>query len=316
MGSILKEAGAGDAAKASTTGLTVGGIQHLAHEYHDSEEAKERDYQNQVGKVALGNFEKDQAIVADPNKPQAEKVAAQQRIDTSEQFLASLSVKELEELKQIKEGNAAIVAALSPEKFAALMKSDKLTDSQKGSVRDARFKDFSSDMDVINNPGASAVEKAAAKRRIQQRGVKELQHAPPNILNRDDVLNTLSPSQQESLLKEDGVTTTIKNKLRALDPLERIKSAFATANNTASPALGIDVSRLSPKQVAKLSGDILGSSNVAGRLTTQMLNEINTTNEISDAARNNIKRVLAARAASDPRIAAYLASPAGQFNWT
>ncbi|CAN5708808.1 hypothetical protein BH11PAT2_BH11PAT2_08560 [soil metagenome] len=229
------------------------------------------------------------------------------RNDKIAEVLQRMSVKEIEELKAMKHADAsldAIAQNLSPEKFAALMKEGSgLNETQKSDARAARFKKLAEQRDILANPDATEEEKTAAKKIIRQYSAKDLENAPPELLSDDQIVDTFSDTQRDDLIKSNNVNPAITRKLRGADPAERVKAAFAAAEERA-PGSGADaiqeaVRKLKPKKIAKLSDDILRSRQIVDVLRPEDLQALDKDGELDPNVRDDISAHLRNRIALD-----------------
>ena len=162
--------------------------------------------------------------------------------------LAKMSTKQLEELGGIKKGVESLVTNLSPQQFDALMKSDKVNETEKGNIRRERFKELTT---IIGDataaaaaaaaPGATQVQKDEAEKtektardRITQVNLKELSYLDKDLLVSDLVADSLTNDQADSLSKEGVLGTAQKITLDArrkdrFDPTKVAPTAVAAA---------------------------------------------------------------------------------------
>lgn len=285
-------------------------------------EAEERKAQNQRDlDEALEEKKVAEAAGDDTKQREAEDKVAQ--------ILERMSAKELEELDALKKAGAnldVLAKNLSPEKFAALVKDGgALTENQRKQARDARFRELGNEVqrqkDVLADPNSTQAQRDAAKGAIASRlksySSKDIENMSPDLLSDQAVLDNLTSGQREDLIKSNKVSPGIARELKRRDPVEQIKSEFAAnaGNAQAQAAVVNRIAGLKPKQVAKLSDEILTNMQVMGILNPAMLNAINDAGDISPAARATIGSRLKLRKLTDASIANYLDNTPGGALW-
>lgn len=253
----------------------------------------------------------------------------QDRDDRVAQILERMSAKEIEELDALKKSGAnleTLAKNLSPEKFAALVKDgNSLTEGQRKQARDARFKDLNTEVqrnkEILADPNATQQQKDDAKKAIATRlksySSKDIENMSPDLLSEQSVLDSLTGGQREDLIKSNKLNPSLTRELKRRDPVEQIKSEFAanSGNPVAQGAVAGRVAGLKPKQVAKLSDEILTNAQVMAILSPSMLNAINDAGDISPAARDAIRTGLSIRKLVDPSIKNYLETTPGGALW-
>lgn len=187
--------------------------------------------------------------------------------------ISKMSVKELEQLKGIKQGTEALVKNLSPQQFEALMKSDKLDDEAKGHIKGARYSPLSSAVAAGSVPDI--------KKSLSSLSKGELEGLPPELLARPDVLAALSDKQREILADSKERTVAEKDMVRQSSPVGLVEQTFN------DPALGGPLGAsamlrsLTPAQVAKLPKNILIDRNIVGEFTPAVLTALQEEKKLS-----------------------------------
>ncbi len=263
VGKALSTAGAGDAAKPAEH-ATYADIRHQYQDFRSNKRGKERETAYR-GRLADQNFE--------------EAVHDAEAHDTdlqpdSKKYLNKLTTKQLEELHGIKEGVGVLARNLSPEQFENLMKSDKLSETEKEQLREGRYghvKDMATTATTSGTPADSAKLKAA----LGGMSKKELENMPASVLLQDIVLNNLTDKQREDLGGSDKLSTSARAQVKQSNLVEKIKSDFqnvgAAGIIAGSGTSGIKYSDLTREQVAKLPKDVLTSRQIAQQFTPNVL---------------------------------------------
>jgi len=251
MNKLLGVAGAGDAAKPSEH-TSFKDIKHQYQDIRDNKKGQERE-QNYQGELKMRRLQDN-----------AHRGSLE---DDDKKFLNTLSTKELEALHAIREGNSAIAQNLSPKQFENLMKSDKISDLEKGNIRTGRFSNIA---DLVKAKDAPGLKKA-----LGGMNKKELENMPSTILMEPIVLDTLSDKQRDDLGGSEERSLDERNRIKASSKVERIKTDFATVGGagivSGSGSSGLKFSDLTREQVAKLSKEILTDPNVAKQFTPNVL---------------------------------------------
>jgi hypothetical protein len=268
---VLGIAGAGDAAKPGN--LTLQGYENLKKEYHHKEEEREDLYQEQIGKKRL------ESETAGPNQYSNDTLG----------FLAKLSTAQLEQMKGVKEGVSKLARALSPEQFEALLKSDKLTKSEKDALTEGRYDELST---AVTNGVAGPIKDLT---RDMSKG--DLENIPARLLQQASLLNALTDTQREDLSKSKKRTDAERTALRQTSPVFVIQDAYERAQNAAGAAPGAGaravraillpgarnagLQGLTAAQVGKLPANILRDNNLVETFTPAMLMEFSETKKFS-----------------------------------
>lgn len=198
--------------------------------------------------------------------------------------LASLSTKELEQLHGIKEGVQEMAENLSPEQFENIMKSDKLSEIEKGNLKASRFKSL--------NAAAAASDADTVKNLVKSMSKKDLENAPNGVLLQPLVLDALSDQQREDLTKSDKRSPAEKAAIKKSYANEILKEVFASAGKGAAGAAAVAAhpkfASISTAQFADLGVDILEQDAIAGNIPVAVLEKIVKDNKLSPA---EMKRV-------------------------
>ncbi|MFA5744952.1 MAG: hypothetical protein WC887_01930 [Candidatus Paceibacterota bacterium] len=193
--------------------------------------------------------------------------------------LSKMSTKQLEELGGIKNGVDALVTNLSPQQFESLMKSDKLSESEKGEIKKTRYQ-------ALNNTisGGNTVE---IKKAIGALSKGELESMPTEMLAKPEVLNNLSDKQRDTITDSKERTAAEKSAVRNASPVGTVEQIFNTAGRGAAGAAAVvadpSFAKLTVPQIAKLDKDMLVEYAVAEKLTTATLIELQDQKKLKPA---------------------------------
>jgi hypothetical protein len=223
--------------------------------------------------------------------------------------LAKMSNKEIEDLDGIKKGTEALVKNLTPQQFAALMKSDKLSDKQREDVRSARFRDLDAlrAMAQTTDEGSGERKKFAAALNGLSKGELELLSA--EYFEKNSVaLDELSDKNRETLQGSDSRAADERARIKSSSKPEKLNSKFEefkAANGGSEKAavaalLGDTAARalfegMRPDQQAQLDKQLLRQASMARLLhqtTLQKLQDekklgVDAFSEIGDAIRSD-----------------------------
>ena len=213
------------------------------------------------GKEDLAAGRIDQPTYDTLYKPHEDEAEKAEKVIVS--TLSKMSTAQIEELDGIKKGVDSLVTNLSPQQFESLMKSDKLSETQKGTMKETRFKELNqkikdaTDAEAIaGQTGATQAQKDDAKtkkedarKELAKVSMKELPHLNNNLLSNDFVRDNMTNDQYESVGKEGVLNKTEKT---ALD--ERRKSRFvpSATNSDANIAAAIKTLKWNKDQINKL----------------------------------------------------------------
>lgn len=197
---ILKAGGATSGANEAEH-ATYKDTAHLYSDFKNDKQGKENEAALR-GRVAIDTLEKE----LHDGGPLTEK---------SEQLLSSMSAKDLEGLHATKDEHAAenLAPKLSPDQFEGLIKSDKLTDREKGALRKGRYTVLANDIraDIAKDMGA-----------VRRWSVKDLEQflATKNYEGLSDIEKTkfaslMSVDQADALLRNEKIPKTVRDGLSA-----------------------------------------------------------------------------------------------------
>lgn len=134
--------------------------------------------------------------------------------------LAKMSNKEIEDLDGIKKGTEALVKNLTPQQFAALMKSDKLSDKERENIRGARFRDLDALRGAAQGTKEGSTERKKLSKALNDLSKNELELLSAEYFAKDSVaLEELNDKNREALRNSDA---------RAADEKTRIKNSSAS----------------------------------------------------------------------------------------
>lgn len=223
--------------------------------------------------------------------------------DNDKMFLSTLSTKELESLHGIKEGVQQIAESLSSDQFEALMKSDNLTELEKGKLKTARYKTLT---DAATSGNATQVKDI-----IKNSSKKDLENLPSTTIMQPLVLDNLKDSQRDDLVKSDKRSPAEKSAIKASYASEVLKEEFkkrGVAAVTAHPKFN----GLSTGQYSKLGVDILSQPAIAAGLPPAVLDKIVKEDELDSTELRRLgaamETAITAGTAS-PGVVAYMNNP-------
>jgi len=264
----------------------------MRHQYDDFKSGKK-------GRELQAQFE------SEVNNQRLEREAHNGSISPEmQQYLQTLSAKELESLHGIKEGIDTLAQHLSPEQFENLMKSDQLTGAEKGKLQSGRFKPLT---DAVKSGGN-------VKDLVGKMSKKDLERLPPALLNSQSVLDSLSEKQREDLSSSATRTADERSKIKGSSKYGKLNTAFgANANAAAVLALG-GLDGLNAAEVSKLDTKVLLHPDISRQLTPAMLKKLADENKLTGAEMTTIGNNLRAPGGGvKPQTANYLQTPAGMI---
>jgi len=249
-------------------------------------------------------------------------VEAGQLSPTSEKELASMSVKELEEMKGIRQGIDILVAHLSPQQFEALMKSEKITDVEKGNVKTARYRQLTQDAARAVDQNLTQAERDTARdsvdKALKSLSKGEVEAMPANLLANNAVLEKLSDKQRDIIADSKERTSAERDLVRQSSKLGQIKTAFE-----ADPILGpINAARLigslslSPAQIAKLDKKILTQPMIAAQFRTADLIAIQEEKKLSSTEMTTVGNIIRASGTASQAVKDYINTGPGKALWS
>ncbi len=173
--------------------------------------------------------------------------------------LAKMSTKQLEELGGIKNGVEALVRNLSPEQFESLLKSDKITDSQKEEMRTNRYRSL--------NKAIDGGDQAA----VRQWSAKDLAIAAPEILQNPDqtqtakFVNLMSDGQYEAVVKNDRLNRNEQQQLRSFNSTGQIKNILEIAGGGAPSTPALVATGAIPAGMTASTPGVVGTAELEAR---------------------------------------------------
>lgn len=216
-------------------------------------------------------------------KNDTERAAANDKISRA---LNTLSDKEIAELKDVKTGVNELVTNLSPQQFESLMKSDALSESQKGSIKTERYRDLGTAIKAVADGG----DKDQLFKVLSGFSKGELESMPAQMLDSREVLENLSDKQRETLTDGKERTASEKEKIRNNSKSGMLQAKFDTPTRGAGAAAAVrDLPRLSPPQVAKLPTRIITNATIAAGFTPAQLNAIQKEDKLNAYEKNLVK---------------------------
>ncbi len=272
---------------------------------------------------------------ADVNKAAAAYTAAAAAGNTAGMTLAeakmgdllqSMSDAEIAELEQVKKGTAGIeqlARQLSPEKFAALMKNDKLDDTKRKGFADKRLANIKAKIDAGIAAGSTSPEMAAAKKAVREMSQKDLElfaKTDPDGFTRLTGAKTdsgtlsgglMSNDQHDSMTKSSELTNSQRGSLKGKSKPAQFEAMFDGGRG--STAAAREIRSLSPAEIAKLPEDILTNQEIAEKLTPAMLTAIQKKGDLSGDGFEKIGNFI--RAGGDADSKKYIKTGAGKGHW-
>ena len=252
MGQLLGAAGV-DAGGKAAEHASFTDMKHQYEEFRDGKEGKalHQQYENETKTLSLEDAAHHNSLS-----------------DKDKQFLASLSLKELEKLHGIKDGLEGLAINLSSDQFEKLMGSENLTEAEKGTLKASRFKSL--------KEAAAAGDVDSVKALVKNMTKKDLENLPASLLARGIILENISDKQREELLKGDKRSTSEKDQIRASYRHEVIKKLYETevaaGRDGAAAVLASGLmSNMTMKQFVEIDPKILVEPSIAITLEPQML---------------------------------------------
>ncbi len=209
---------------------------NLAEMSEEKSKADKRQAQRDIDDAIKKRNTAEENKKRDPDNAQRydDEIADTDRIISSS--LSSLSIKEISELKGIKNGVSGLAQNFSPEKFAMLMKDGSISDRQKGTLRSQRYEQITQATGSNNT------------KLIKEQSVKDLeQYAEHNPEQFKKMGEMLSNSQADALQKS-GLLSVVQRRDLKEDRNDRF--------NTVDGAKGA-MDGLSLGEIAKLPTNIL-----------------------------------------------------------
>lgn len=202
--------------------------------------------------------------------------------DDDKKLLASLSQKQLEELHGVKDGIPEIVENLTPAQFEKLMGSDKLSDTEKEQLQNARFERLG----ALVTSGAANI-----KAEVRKLSKGDLENVPASLIADDRFLEALSDSQREVLATSNKRTTAERQRVKDSSPVARFEVVFSQPGMTPAQInahIAAKLPTLSPEQTAKIDENILRRQDVARELSRAVLEKLQREGKLSSGAIRDI----------------------------
>ncbi len=280
---------------------------------------REIDFKDAQTAIRNNRNMRDQGIITDDEMRKLNEEPEKKLKDS----LSKMSIKQLEELDGIKDGVEELVKNLSPQQFEALLKSDKLNDTQKGNLKRTRYLDFEK---AVNDGDVGRIKKTLG---AFSKG--ELEAIPSSLLANENVLDQLSDKQRETLTDSKERTAAEKDAVRNSSRTGKIESEFkkvkqrevdagvpeaaAAATAAAAVAAHADFSKLTVAQVAKLDKEILTQKDVAETLTPAHLTSLQEEKKLSGAEISEIANHIRTSLTSKPATKAFITTGPGAAYW-
>jgi hypothetical protein len=190
--------------------------------------------------------------------------------DLAQRTMRTMSNKEIEELDGIKNGVDVLVRNLSPEQFAGLMKSDKLTESEKNGIRNVRFEPIatavaSGNRDVIRGSSNKDLEQLASSQ------------AHSNLLADNNFAAMLSQDQYDYLQKSSNLTDSQRGSLKTARDSRFDPGRVATT-----------IPDMSPDDIGKIAPNILMQPHVFPVLDIEGFAAVMRANKLTNAQRQQV----------------------------
>ncbi len=240
-------------------------------------------------------------------------------------YLSGLSAKELEALHGIQEGLEKLAYNLSPEQFEALMKSEKLSDMQKGKLKEGRFAKLTGHaQDAANaaNPTAKATEVAKVKAELKKLNKSDLENLPAALLEKQGageiVLAELSEKQREDLAGSKKRTGGERDNVRTSSPIGLLEEKFNNAPTLSAGARAVrsEIGNLTPAQVGQLDSKILIQPEVSEALTQPILTELQEKKKLKVKEMKAIGDNIRKSSAVAPKLKEFVTTGPGAAMWS
>lgn len=286
----LAAIGAGEAAKPSGEEATLGGMQEKWKNFRKSGDKTAKAYDQQVMLEQI----------------MAKADSGDELTKEEKKFLAKKSVKELEELDEIKKGVRQLVENLSPKQFEGLMKSDKLKDGEKGKIREARYArltEAAKDKDTEGRTREMKLRVNEVKGITKNMSKKDLEEVPPDLLQNEAFLESLSDAQRDDLAKSSDRTDSERAAIRNASKVAKFESDFdiddkvedvSERDKNRASAITRLLTDLSIPQIGKLDTKILTRPEIARQFTPGILMELQETKKLKPDDIKNIANAIKA----------------------
>jgi len=270
-----------------------------------------RNQQNEYEK-AKAELERDK-ILNNPTTSNSADIAKQ---------LSKTSVKELENLDGIKKGIEELVINLSPQQFESLMKSDKLSDGEKGKIKESRYHKLSENAKLaintdINIPQADKdTARKIAESTLKSLSKGEIESIPVEMLENDLVLEKLSDKQRDTINDSKERTAEEKEKVNNASPIGKVKIEFDRDPILGPINVAKAISTWPPTQIAKLPAKILTSELIADRFTPAILIAIQEEKKLTSTEMTTIGEFIKKSPNASQKAIDYVTTGPGAALWS
>lgn len=258
------------------------------------------------------------------------KQGMQEASKKMKESLAKLSVKDLEELSGIKNGDKNIIKNLSSQQFDGLKNSDTLSEEQKKAIKQARFSAITESQEkikkieeaaragTITEPERDAqieAENKIIKENLGKMSTKELEELDGIKQGVEELVRNLSPQQFESLVKSETLTNDQKAAIKVTRFKNIADSAAKAANLEAKPTKTPDEQR----ELKDLRSNINSSVGALTKgeleaLPSDMLTSAGIGDEVNRGLSEKQREIIAdSSATQDVKKAVKAKSPVGKF---
>lgn len=303
VGGLLGLAGIDTGAKPAEH-VSFAEMEHKYEDFRDGKQGKvlDQQYERQVSGKQLAQ----EAHDVDEKKKTDSTVRLS---DKSEQFLNSLSVKEIAALHEIKAGSEAAWQALTPEKFAQLSDGDELTDAEKDAGKAARFKELDSVLKTGSPEEIKKLLKGITK------AEKEL--IPAKFYESGKLVDGYSDSDRKALEDSKKLTRTTRELVKGSYSHARINAAYESGGAPAVLAFGgpTVLTSLKNEQILEVDSKVLADPALASHFAPQMLKALQRSKELTADKMKTIGSNIRAGSMS-PEMQTFMDSKDGQYYWT
>lgn len=277
-------------------------------EAHYQQAAREADFREAQREMIYAQRDLDAGRITPAQY--AARVAPSQDVITK--GIARMSAKQLEELSGIKQGIDALVTNLSPQQFEALMKSDKLTGTEKGNIQGARYRRLSTALAASDVAGVDTALRSYSKGEIESMPSDMLMHR--NAAGQQLVLERLSGKQRDFIADSTDRTTLEKDAVRGASPVGRVEALYR-ARGAAAAAASPDFARLTVPDIAKLDKAILLDPTVAATFRAATLVKLQEEHKFTPAEMQRVGIIIRTSPTADRKTVDYITTGPGAAVW-
>jgi len=221
-------------------------------------------------------IDKSLGVLANAATTPAEKDTARREL---QKVVSSLGDKEIEAQKTSRLTNQEFMQTLSTRQIEFLKKSDKKSEKEKEDIMAARQKPIKDAVDVLKNVASTPDQREKAEKLLRAVNDKELELLSAELLEDPALLETITQSQIDGLIKSTNITKSQKDAIKE----ESIRPTLVNLGllGTRPPRAGdpppnpaaaaAKIRRMKPKDVGKLDSDILTHSDIIDTYTSGML---------------------------------------------